>query len=209
MGMPGAGKGTQALRLQEALGVPHVSTGDILREAVKNGSALGRKVKAHLDAGTLVPDEVMGELIVDRLARNDAREGFVLDGFPRNLDQVGILDGALERIGVSLDSVIMFSAPERELVHRLTGRRVCPGCGAVFHVDRRPPHSAGVCDTCGLALVQREDDREHVILERLDVYRENTAPIASTYAERGILREVDASGAADEVFSRMNQELVG
>lgn len=207
MGMPGTGKGTQAIRLREALGVPHVSTGDILRDAVKHGSALGRKVKAHLEAGTLVPDEVMGDLVVERLGRGDAREGFVLDGFPRNLGQVGILDGALERLGVALDSVILFSVPERELVHRLAGRRVCPACGTVFHIDRRPPRSAGVCDSCGQALVQREDDREQVVLERLDVYRESTVPITTTYAERGILLEVDASGEADEVFSRMNQEM--
>ena len=139
MGVPGVGKGTQALRLEEALGIPHVSTGDILRDAVRNGSALGRRIRGNLETGSLVPNDVMGDLVLQRLGRSDARRGFVLDGFPRNLKQVEILDGALGRLGADLDSVIFFSASEREVVHRLTGRRVCPDCGTLFHVDSRPP----------------------------------------------------------------------
>jgi adenylate kinase len=207
MGMPGVGKGTQALRLKETLGIPHVSTGDILRDAVKNGSALGRKIRGNLETGSLVPNDVMGDLVVERLGRTDARQGFVLDGFPRNLKQVEILDGALGRLGMDLDSVIFLSASEREVVHRLTGRRVCPNCGVVFHVDSRPPKSAGVCDKCGSALVQRQDDREEVILERMEVYREQTAPVVGAYANRGLLREVSGAGDAEQVFARVNTRL--
>lgn len=204
MGMPGVGKGTQALRLKDALGIPHVSTGDILRDAVKNGSVLGRKIRGNLETGSLVPNDVMGDLVVERLGRADARKGFVLDGFPRNLKQVEILDGALGRLGMGLDSVFLLSAPERDMVHRLSGRRVCPNCGVVFHVNNQPPKSAGVCDECGSALVQRQDDLEEVILERLDVYREQTAPVVGEYAGRGLLREVSGSGDAEQVFARMN-----
>jgi adenylate kinase len=203
MGMPGAGKGTQAVRLKDALGVAHVSTGDILREAVKNGSTLGRKVRAHLEAGSLVPDEMMGDLVVERLVRGDARGGFILDGFPRTLDQVSILDRVLGRLGVDLNSVFLLIATENEIVSRLCGRRVCPACGEVFHVNNHPPRSAGVCDGCGSALVQRQDDREEVILERLEVFRRQTLPIARAYAERGLLCEVDGTGDPDEVFSRL------
>jgi len=207
MGVPGAGKGTQAARLAQARGVPRVSTGDILRGAVSNGSVLGRKVRAHLESGTLVPDDVMGDLVAERLGRRDARRGFVLDGFPRNLDQVAILDRVLEEHGAGLDSVFLLTASEREIVRRLTGRRVCPGCGQVFHVNNRPPRSAGVCDDCGSALVQRRDDSEEVILERINVFRTRTLPIARAYAERRLLREVDGSGEAAEVFDRLQASL--
>jgi len=207
MGVPGAGKGTQAVRLTEALGVPRVSTGDILREAVQNGSALGRKVRGHMEVGALVPDEAMGQLVAERLGRQDARDGFVLDGFPRTLDQVAILDRVLGSLGAKLSSVFLLTASERDIVTRLAGRRVCPGCGAVFHVNNRPPRSAGVCDDCGSALVQRQDDREEVILERLDVFRKRTLPIARAYAERGLLTEVDGAGEPAQVFVRLQASL--
>lgn len=207
MGVPGAGKGTQAVRLTEALGVPCVSTGDILREAVKNGSALGRKVRGQLEKGALVPDETIGELVADRLGRGDARGGFVLDGFPRTLDQVAILDRVLGDMGEELNSVFLLTASEREIVTRLAGRRVCPGCGEVFHVNNRPPRSAGVCNDCGSALVQRQDDTEELILERLDVFRTRTLPIARAYAERGLLREVDGAGEPAQVFVRLQASM--
>jgi adenylate kinase len=201
------GKGTQASQLKAVLGVPHVSTGDILREAVQAGTPLGRRVKGFMESGQLVPDDVMGELIGQRLSRPDARAGFVLDGFPRTLEQVGILDGILARLGVVLDRVFVFNAPEAEIVRRLAGRRTCPHCGAVFHVDSRPPRSAGVCDVCGSALVQRADDAEDVIRQRLQVYAEQTMPVTAAYAQRGLIQEVDGSGEPEAVFARLQTGL--
>jgi adenylate kinase len=203
MGMPGVGKGTQASRLRERLGVVHVSTGDLLREAVRERSPLGLEVRRYLDAGDLVPDGLMGELIDERLGRPDAAEGFVLDGFPRTLEQVSVLDRVVERLGVALDRVILLRAPAEEVVHRLSGRRVCPGCDAVYHLESRRPAAAGVCDTCGSALAQRPDDAEAVIRERLRVYRQQTEPVSAAYLGRSLLREVDATGTPDEVWSRV------
>lgn len=207
IGPPGVGKGTQASQLKALLGVPHVSTGDILRDAVQAGTPLGRRVKGFVESGQLVPDDVMGELIAQRLSRPDARAGFVLDGFPRTLEQVGILDTVLARLGVVLDRVFVFSAPEAEIVRRLAGRRTCPHCGAVFHVDSRPPRSAGVCDACGSALVQRADDAEEVIRQRLRVYTEQTMPVTAAYAERGLIQEVDGAGEPEAVFARLQTGL--
>lgn len=203
LGMPGVGKGTQAAFLKDGLGSPHVSTGDILRQAVREGSSLGRRVKGTLDSGQLVSDELMGELIGERLGRSDAREGFILDGFPRTKAQVAILDTVLERLGISLDGVLLLSAGEEEIVRRLVNRRVCPKCQAVFHLENRPPQSPGVCDECGSALVQRPDDTESVIQDRLRVYLEQTLPVAQKYRERNLLNEIDATGAPEAVAARV------
>jgi adenylate kinase len=205
MGMPGVGKGTQATMLRDALAVPHVSTGDILREAVRTGSALGRKVQGVLNSGQLVPDDMMGDLIVDRLGQNDARAGFILDGFPRTCAQVEILDRVLGQLGIGLNGVFLLTAPEDEIVRRLSGRRVCPGCSAVYQLEGKPPVSAGVCDDCGSALVQRQDDREDVVRDRLRVYREQTLPIAQVYEERKLLREIDGTGVPQAVFERLRR----
>jgi adenylate kinase len=207
IGPPGVGKGTQASQLKAQLGVPHVSTGDILREAVQAGTPLGRRVKGFVESGQLVPDEVMGELIGQRLSRQDARVGFVLDGFPRTVEQVGTLDAVLNRLGVALDRVFLFAVPEAEIVRRLAGRRTCPKCGAVYHVDSRPPRSAGVCDNCGSALVQRADDTEDVIRERLKVYAQQTLPVTAAYAGRGLVQQVDGSGEPEAVFARLQAGL--
>ena len=203
MGAPGVGKGTQALGLAKQMGVAHVSTGDMLREAVRAGTALGRRVKSVLEAGQLVSDELMRELIAERLAKPDARSGFILDGFPRTALQVEILDQVLERQGLSVDGVYLLRAAPDEIVRRLSGRRVCPRCQRVFHVDTRPPASAGVCDGCGSALVQREDDAEAMIRERLQVYAAQTLPVAEIYRQRGLLIEVDASGSPEVVAERL------
>ena len=203
MGMPGVGKGTQAALLRERLELPHVSTGDILREAVRSGSLLGRRVKDVLESGRLVPDELMRELIAERLGQADARRGFILDGFPRTAEQVRILDEVLDKLGIDLEGVFLLSAPEEEIVRRLSGRRVCPACSSVFHLETRPPASAGVCDECGSALVQRSDDTESVVRDRLCVFAEQTLPIAEIYRRRGLLREVDATGLPDEVARRL------
>lgn len=207
MGMPGVGKGTQAARLRDRLGVIHVSTGDLLREAVHNGSPLGRQARSHMEAGDLVPDELMGELIVERLSREDAGSGFVLDGFPRTGEQVLILDRVLERLGAKLDRVVLLGSAEAEVVRRLAGRRVCPRCHAVYHVETKAPRAAGVCDACGSALVQRPDDREEVVLQRLAVYREQTQPVVERYSQRGLLRVVEGNGAPETVASRLDAAL--
>ena len=205
MGMPGVGKGTQAAALEKDLGVPHVSTGDILREAVKTGSPLGRRVQGILESGELVPDDMMRELIVERLGQDDVREGFVLDGFPRTQEQVEILDRCLQQLGISLDGVYLLTAPEDEIVRRLGGRRVCPKCSSVYHLETRPPASAGVCDACGSALVQRPDDTEEVIRGRLRVYNDQTLPVAEIYRQRGLLREIEATGSPETVAERLRQ----
>jgi adenylate kinase len=203
MGPPGVGKGTQAVMLRDSMGVAHISTGDILREAVQKGTALGRKVRSFVELGQLVPDDLMADLIAERLGREDAKEGFILDGYPRTLQQVAVLDRVLSKVDVTLDRVILLVAAEAEIVRRGTGRRLCPRCSRVYHIDARPPASAGVCDACGAALVQRPDDTESVILERIRVYEEKTMPAAEAYRERGVLREVNCSGSPEEVFSKL------
>ena len=208
MGPPGVGKGTQAERMQALLGVPHVSTGNILRAAIQeDGSSLGRDVRQFVESGRLVPDGLMGDLIADRLARKDASAGFILDGFPRTLEQVSILDGVLGRLGLSLDKVLMLVVPEGEIVRRLSGRRTCPSCGAVFHLDSRPPAVSGICDVCGTPLVQRPDDTEQVIRERMKIYSAQTLPVANAYRDKGLLVEVDGFGEVDAVRARLNAGL--
>jgi len=205
MGQPGVGKGTQAAALQDHLGVPHVSTGDILRAAVQAGTALGRRVKDLLESGRLVPDEAMRELIVERLGQSDASGGFVLDGFPRTPEQVEILDGVLDQLDIGLDAVLVLGAPEEEIVRRLSGRRICPRCSTVYHLEARAPASPGVCGGCGSALVQRADDSESVIRDRLRVYAEQTLAAVGVYRERGLLREVDAAGPPGSVAARLRE----
>lgn len=208
MGMPGVGKGTQATRLSESLGVVHLSTGDILRDAVKAGMSLGLKAKDAMASGKLVPDDLIGDMISERLAQHDVEGGFILDGFPRTVEQVAILDRVLEQRGVRLDRVILLGASEQEIVRRLSGRRVCESCGAVYHVESKPSSKGGACERCEGALVQRPDDTEEVIRERLRVYREQTLPIADAYKQRGLLVNVEGTGAPEEVFERLQAELV-
>ena len=203
MGMPGVGKGTQAVRLRDQLGVLHLSTGDILREAVKAESDLGLQAKDFMSAGKLVPDELIGDLISERLGQEDAAAGFILDGFPRTVEQVTILDRALEKIEGDLDRVVLLAAPEEEIVRRLTGRRVCESCGSVCHIESSPPKVDGRCDACEGKLIQRPDDTESVIRERLRVYREQTLPIADAYEQRGLLAQIDGQGTPDDVFARL------
>jgi|SRR6516165_6351541 adenylate kinase len=207
MGPPGVGKGTQAAFLRDALGVPHVSTGDILRVSMQDGSALGKKVKSFVEGGRLVPDDLMGDLIAERLDRQDAAKGFVLDGFPRTMAQADTLDRVLARKGAPLDRAVILTAPEAEIVRRLSGRRTCPKCGSVFHLDSRPPQAPGVCDNCRSALVQRPDDTEQVIRERLRVYAAQTVPVAEAYRQRGLLLEVDGMGSVEQIGSRLRAGL--
>lgn len=208
MGPPGVGKGTQAAHMQVLLGVPHVSTGNILRAAIQQeGSSLGLEVRKFVESGRLVPDDLMGELIAERLGREDARVGFILDGFPRTLQQVSILDGVLGRLGLELDRVLMLVVPEAEIVRRLSGRRTCATCGAVFHLESRTPAVPGVCDKCGAELVQRPDDREQVIRERMKVYADQTLPVADAYRAKGLLVEVEGGGTIDAVRARLTSGL--
>ena len=208
MGMPGVGKGTQATRPAERLGVVHLSTGDILREAVRAATPLGLKAQDTMASGKLVPDELIGEMISERLARSDVAGGFILDGFPRTAVQVAILDRVLERCEIKLDRVVLLAASEQEIVRRLSGRRVCESCGAVYQLESKPSSKGDACERCEGALIQRADDTEDVIRERLRVYREQTLPIADAYKKRGLLVRIEGTGAPDTVFERLQAALV-
>ncbi|MDX1620543.1 MAG: adenylate kinase [Nitriliruptorales bacterium] len=202
LGPPGAGKGTQAARICEAYDIPHISTGDIFRANVKGGTELGKKAQEYMDRGELVPDEIVIGMVADRLDEPDTESGFNLDGFPRTVPQAQALEDLLVDRGEPLDVVLRFAIEESEVVRRLTGRRTCRDCGAVYHVDTRPPAEAGVCDECGGDVVQRDDDREEVVMNRLEVYRRQTEPLEYFYWERGLLRDVTAVGSVDEVTER-------
>jgi adenylate kinase len=203
LGPPGAGKGTQARELARAWSVPHIATGDMLREAVAAGTALGREAKAYMDRGALVPDDVIIAMIAERLRDPDARSGFLLDGFPRTIPQAEGLERLLKDIGQPLERVIYFDVAEPELVRRLTGRRVCRGCGHSFHVVSNPPRREGVCDACGGELYQRVDDSESTVRNRLSVYRTQTAPLLEWYAARGLLVTVEGEGPIADVARRL------
>ena len=200
-GPPGVGKGTQGRRLAGAFGLRHLAMGDMLREAVRRGTPTGRLAKRYMDAGELVPDEVVAAVIREAIAAEDA--GFLLDGFPRNVRQAEMLDAMLAELGRGLDCIVFMDAPEDVLVERLAGRLVCRACGASFHRQYSPPAKPGVCDFCGGALVEREDDREEVVRARLRVYREQTEPLLAYYRERPGFVRVDAAGTPDEVFDRL------
>jgi adenylate kinase len=199
LGAPGAGKGTQARRLAADTGVPQVSTGDMLREAVAEGTALGREAKRYMDQGALVPDEVVIGLVDERLARPDAGRGYVLDGFPRTVAQAEALDALLRRRGQALDRVVFFEVSREELLRRLTGRRICRRCGTAFHLVSAPPKAEGRCDQCGGELYQRVDDAESTVAHRLDVYQAQTAPLLDYYKQRGLLVRVAGEGPVDRV----------
>lgn len=207
MGMPGVGKGTQAEWLERENGLSRIATGDMLREAVQQGTPLGRRVREYLESGQLVPDDMVGELIGRRLGNSEVRRGFVLDGFPRTRQQVVLLDRVLDRRGLRLDAALLLTASEQDIVRRLEGRRVCPHCRKVYHLASRPPKSAGVCDACGAALIQRADDSGEVVLDRIRLYGERTSPALQAYRERGLLHEIEGGGRPDEVHRRVREEL--
>ncbi|WP_198659255.1 adenylate kinase [Nocardiopsis sp. FIRDI 009] len=202
VGPPGAGKGTQAQILAAELSVPKVSTGDIFRANVSGGTELGKKAKEYMDRGDLVPDEVTNAMVKDRLAQDDAKPGFLLDGFPRNVPQAEKLQEMLAELRTRLDVVLELRVDEDEVVKRLSGRRSCPECGRVYHVEYDAPRTAGRCDTEGAELYQREDDREETIRHRLKVYREQTAPLVEFYEAEGLLSTIAAAGAVEEVTAR-------
>jgi len=210
LGAPGAGKGTQAERIVGKYGLPHVSTGEMLRAAVAEGTAMGREAKKHMDAGSLVPDEVVIGVVRDRLAEPDARDGFLLDGFPRTIPQAERLDAMLAESGRAVTHVILIDVPAEELVERIAGRRSCGSCGKLHNVTFDPPRVDGACDACGGDLVQRADDNEETVRNRLAVYEEQTAPLIGYYTERGVLRSAFGGGKVpDEVFAQVEQILSG
>ncbi|HPD97456.1 MAG TPA: adenylate kinase [Synergistales bacterium] len=199
LGSPGAGKGTQAAVLRERQDIAHISTGDILRENVKNSTPLGNKAREYMDSGKLVPDDLIIDMMEDRLARPDCAKGFILDGFPRTVPQAEALDHLLGRMGLELDGVILFEVPEELVVQRLTGRRICGQCGEIYNIRFKDTKVPGVCDRCGGVLQQRDDDREEVVHRRLEVYEEQTAPLIDYYETKGNLVRVDASQDGDRV----------
>ncbi len=204
LGPPGAGKGTQADRLRDDFGIPHVSTGDMLRSEVAAGSELGNEAKRYMDAGDLVPDEVIVGMIVKRVGEPDAGEGFLLDGFPRNAEQAGALAQALSSLQRRLTGTLLIEVPDDELVRRLAGRRVCvKNPSHIYHVEFDPPKHEGVCDQDGSRLIQRDDDKEETIRHRLDVYHSQTEPLIEHYDEQGLLRRFDGTREPDEVHARI------
>jgi adenylate kinase len=199
LGPPGAGKGTQARELARAWSVPHIATGDMLREAVAAGTPLGREAKRYMDEGALVPDDVIVGLIGERLGEPEAKRGFILDGFPRTLGQAEALERLLKDLGQGLDAVIYFDVTEPELLRRLTGRRVCRNCQTAFHLVSAPPRQAGVCDACGGPLDQRADDSEGTVRNRLTVYARQTAPLLDYYRQRNLLSRVAGEGPIETI----------
>jgi adenylate kinase len=202
VGPPGAGKGTQAAFIAQARSIPKISTGDIFRANVREGTELGMLAKRYMDAGDLVPDEVTIGMVRNRLAEDDAVKGFLLDGFPRNVPQAEVLGTMLEAMGTKLDVVLELVVDDDEVVRRLSGRRTCRSCGHIWHVDFDPPTAEGVCDRCSGELFQRDDDRPETVRHRLEVYAEQTSPLVAYYAAKGILIGIDATGPVDNVTDR-------
>ncbi len=200
LGAPGAGKGTQAKMIAEKYGIPHISTGDIFRSNIKDGTELGMEAKKYMDQGLLVPDELTVKILLDRVARADCRNGYVLDGFPRTIPQAEVLDQALEKIGDQIDFAVNVSVPDENIVKRMSGRRACVGCGATYHIEHIPPKKEGICDTCGMELILREDDKPETVQNRLNVYHSQTQPLIEFYQKKGILQTVDGTVDMKAVF---------
>lgn len=201
LGAPGAGKGTQAANLAKELNIPHISTGDIFRANIKNGTELGKKAKSYMDAGKLVPDELVCDLVADRIAKDDCKEGYILDGFPRTIPQAEALDKAVLALGTKIDYAVNIDVPDEAIITRMGGRRACLNCGATYHVQYNPPKKEGICDTCGHPLVLRDDDKPETVQTRLNVYHEQTQPLIDYYEKKNILVTVDGTQSMDKVFS--------
>ncbi len=201
LGAPGAGKGTQAKKIAEKYGIPHISTGDIFRANIKNGTELGKKAKTYMDQGALVPDELVVDLVVDRVGQEDAKNGYVLDGFPRTIPQAEALDKALAAINDKVDYAINVEVPDENIINRMSGRRACVDCGGTYHIKYNPTKVEGVCDACGGKLILRDDDKPETVKNRLSVYHEQTQPLIDYYSKQGILKEVDGTVDMEEVFN--------
>ena len=200
LGAPGAGKGTQAKMIAEKYQVPHISTGDIFRANIKNGTQLGMEAKKYMDQGLLVPDELTVKILLDRVAKEDCKNGYVLDGFPRTIPQAQVLDEALSKLGESIDYAIDVDVPDENIVKRMSGRRACLKCGATYHLEHVPPKAEGICDACQSELVMRDDDTPETVLNRLKVYHDQTQPLIEFYTAKGVLKTVDGTLDMQEVF---------
>lgn len=203
LGAPGAGKGTQAKMLAEKYGIPHISTGDIFRANIKNNTELGKKAKSYMDAGELVPDELTVDLVLDRIKEKDCMNGFILDGFPRNIPQAEALDYALNNQNEKIDYAINVDVPDANIIERMSGRRACLNCGATYHVVTIPPKKEGICDVCGSELVLRDDDQPETVKKRLDVYHEQTQPLIDYYKKQNILKSVNGMEPMETVFANI------
>ena len=201
LGAPGAGKGTQAKRIAEKYSIPHISTGDIFRANIKNGTELGKKAKTYMDQGLLVPDELVVDLVVDRVNQDDCANGYVLDGFPRTIPQAEALDAALASMGQSMDYAINVEVPDENIVARMSGRRACVDCGATYHIVHAPTKQENVCDNCNGELILRDDDKPETVQKRLNVYHDQTQPLIDYYQNKNILVEVDGTVHMEDVFA--------
>jgi len=207
LGAPGAGKGTQAKLIAEKYQIPHVSTGDIFRANIKNGTELGREAKKYMDQGLLVPDELTVKILLDRVAQEDCKNGYVLDGFPRTIPQAEVLDEALTKLGEKIDFAINVDVSDESIIARMSGRRACLKCGATYHITHIPPKTEGICDECGSELVLRDDDKPETVGNRLRVYHEQTQPLIDFYTKKGVLRTVDGAADRDDVFTAITEIL--
>ena len=207
LGAPGAGKGTQAKMIAEKYSIPHVSTGDIFRANIKNNTELGKQAKAYMDKGELVPDELTVKILLDRVAQEDCKNGYVLDGFPRTIPQAEVLDEALTKLGESIDYAINVDVPDENIVKRMSGRRACVTCGATYHIEHVPPKKEGICDACGSELILRDDDKPETVLNRLNVYHAQTQPLIDFYTAKGVLKDVDGTQDMMDVFGAITNVL--
>lgn len=207
LGAPGAGKGTQAKKIAEKYGIPHISTGDIFRANIKQGTELGKKAKEYMDAGGLVPDELVVDLVIDRVGQDDAKNGYVLDGFPRTIPQAEALDKALSEIGEKMDYAINVEVPDDNIINRMSGRRACVDCGGTYHIQFNPTKVEGICDACGGKLILRDDDKPETVKNRLEVYHKQTQPLIDYYSKQGIMKEVDGTMNMDDVFKAITDIL--
>ncbi|MDO5391613.1 MAG: adenylate kinase [Eubacteriales bacterium] len=201
LGAPGAGKGTQAKKIAEKYNIPHISTGDIFRANIKNGTELGVKAKSYMDQGLLVPDELVVDLVADRIQQDDAKAGYVLDGFPRTIPQAESLDAALAKMGQKIDYAIDVEVPDENIINRMSGRRACVKCGATYHLQYAKPKADGVCDVCGEQLILRDDDKPETVQKRLSVYHQQTQPLIDYYENQNALKEVDGTKDMEDVFA--------
>ncbi|MFG6368844.1 MAG: adenylate kinase [Lachnospiraceae bacterium] len=200
LGAPGAGKGTQAKMIAEKFAIPHISTGDIFRANIKNGTELGMEAKKYMDQGLLVPDELTVKILLDRVAKDDCQNGYVLDGFPRTIPQAEVLDKALTELGDKIDYAINVDVPDENIINRMSGRRACVNCGATYHIVHIPSKQEGICDACGSELILRDDDKPETVQNRLDVYHKQTQPLIDFYEAKGVLKSVDGTVDMKEVF---------